>query len=136
MAFPRRFNGALIAAFAMLAAALSGTQAQANPTSNYWLVVTLTSNEPDVSQSSASSSHEKILKSFNLTRQTIDSADLATKRKAMEMVTDVFSEAESIAFKPIPMTSRTACETAGQEIVNQFTLPSHMLMATYLCIKG
>lgn len=136
MAFLRRFNGALIAGFAMLAAALGGTQAQANPTSSYWLVVTLTSNEPDVAQTSTNPAHTRILETLNLTRETLDSADLATKQRAMTMATDIFSEAESLALKPIPMTSRTACETAGQEIVNQFTIPSQMLRATHLCIKG
>ena len=136
MAFSRPFTGALIAGIAKLAAALGGTSAQANPTSNYWLAVTLTSNEPDVAQTSTNPAQTRILETLNLTRETLDSADLATKRKAMAMAIDVFSEAESLAFNPIPMTSGPACETAGQKIVNQFTLPSQMLTATYLCIKG
>ena len=78
MAFSRRFNGALIAGFAILSAALSGTQTQANPTSNYWLVVTLTSNEPDVAQTSTNPEQTRILETLNLTRETLDSADLAT----------------------------------------------------------
>ena len=90
MAFLRRFNGALIAGFAMLAAALGGTQAQANPTSSYWLVVTLTSNEPDVAQTSTNPAHTRILETLNLTRETLDSADLATKQRAMTMATDIF----------------------------------------------
>ena len=78
MAFSRPFTGSLIAGIAMLAAALGGTPAQANPTSNYWLVVTLTSNEPDVAQTSTNPAHTRILETLNLTRETLDSADLAT----------------------------------------------------------
>ena len=46
------------------------------------------------------------------------------------------SETESMVVQQLPMPNLTACERAGQEIAQAFTLPSQMTITRYVCVRG
>ena len=46
------------------------------------------------------------------------------------------AETESMVVQQLPMPSLAACERAGQEIAQAFTLPSQMTITRYVCVRG
>ncbi|MDB4638949.1 hypothetical protein OAE83_00450 [bacterium] len=145
-----------LATFAVLgASALSGAipvMAQTQSTqenhanyAGYWLLIqtytTAPSHtlEPTVAEpeGAVDLAHQKrVLDSFGVTRETMDSAPLATKLELIKQNNFSFVEAEATGSEVIPMPSRQACETSGKVAINRLTVPSFMTTARYTCLPG
>ena len=119
--------------------ALANPHVSAGNYANYWLLIHVTSTEPNIESAEGvdvETFSKRVLDDYGLTTQTMDDAPISTKMKVLDHVKATFSEGETIEIKALPMPSREVCTAAGDLSIERLSLPSMMTMARYTCISG
>ena len=106
---------------------LAPVQAAPHAGAPFWLVTFYSSTAP---------SEELDVEALQLDQGT-DRGGFAEKVSLIEKArANGLYETESMVVKQLPMPNLAACERAGQEIAQAFTLPSQMTITRYVCVRG
>ena len=120
-----RWLGAMIGAMALWS--LAPVQAAPHAGAAFWLVTFYSSTAP---------AEELDLEALRL-EQGPDRGGFAEKISLIEKArASGVAETESMVVQQLPMPSLAACERAGQEIAQAFTLSSQMTITRYVCVRG
>lgn len=123
--FCNRWLGALVGAMGLWS--LAPVQAAPHAGAAFWLVTFYSSTAP---------AEELDLEALQL-EQGPDRGGFAEKVSLIEKArASGVAETESMVVQQLPMPSLAACERAGQEIAQAFTLPSQMTITRYVCVRG
>ena len=106
---------------------LAPVQAAPHAEATFWLVTFYSSTAP---------AEELDFEALQL-EQGPDRVGLAERVSLIEKArASGVAETESMVVQQLPMPSLAACERAGQEIAQAFTLPSQMTITRYVCVRG
>ena len=120
-----RWLGALVGAMSLCS--LAPVQAAPHAGAAFWLVTFYSSTAP---------AEELDLEALQL-EQGPDRGEFAEKVSLIEKArASGVAETESMVVQQLPMPSLAACDRAGKEIAQAFTLPSQMTITRYLGVRG